>query len=353
MNPFIAVHKVTQSHAATFDFNGYAFGNTATDHMLTAHFRKGRWEPPIIEPLQPLHLSPLAACLHYGQMVFEGMKAYRLRKDAISIFRLEKHGLRLNKSLQRMCMPEIPEQLFRESIHAFVETEQAWVPDLPGTTLYLRPFVLASQPRLGVQVAEEYRFVLVGAPMSAYYTGALKVKVETEYVRAVEGGAGYAKCAGNYGAALYPTQLAKAEGYDQVIWTDAKHHKFIEESGTMNVLFFIDGTVITPPLSGTILDGVTRESLLTLARDGGIPVEERPISIQELEAAFQSGKKIEAFGVGTAAVLTPMELIAINGKHYYPDVSHTSPICQLKKQLNAIRTGQERDAYGWNYIIEV
>ena len=353
MTSSIAIQKVTESRSAAFDFKQFEFGYTATDHMLIIRFQNGKWSNPFVGPFQPLQLSPMAACLHYGQLVFEGMKAYRLQNGNINVFRLKKHGQRLNKSLERMCMPEIPEQLFRESVHAFVETEQDWVSSLPGNTLYLRPLVIATQPRLGVKVSEEYSFILMGTPMSAYYAGNIKVKVETNYVRAVEGGAGFAKHAGNYGAAFYPTQLAREQGFDQVIWTDGKYNRYIEESGTMNVIFIIDGVVVTPPTSGTILDGVTRDSLLTLARDAGIPVEERPISIEELEVAFQSGKRIEAFGVGTAAVITPMELIDINGKSYYPNVSETALLYQLKKKLNDIRTGLATDTYDWNYVIPV
>ena len=348
----VKINKVTKTRSATFDFKQIEFGHTATDHMLVAHYRNRKWEQPKIEPFRALQLSPMAAGLHYGQLVFEGMKAYRLPSGDINVFRLQKHGERFNQSLQRMCMPSIPASFFRQCIHAFVATEQDWVSSIPGNTLYLRPFVIATEPRLGVKVAEEYSFILIAAPMSAYYAGNIKVKVETQFVRAAEGGAGYAKHAGNYGAAFYPTQQAMAEGFGQVIWTDAKEHRFIEESGTMNVIFIIDGIVVTPPVSGTILDGITRDSLLTLAKKAGIPVEERPISLQELEEAFERGKKIEAYGVGTAAVVTPMELISINGKQYFPDLSDTA-LQQLRKELNDIRTGQVPDPYGWNDIIGI
>jgi branched-chain amino acid aminotransferase len=227
------------------------------------------------------------------------------------------------------------------------------VPDRPDASLYLRPFVIATEPRLGVKVSDEYTFGIVAMPMANYYDTNLKVKVETEFVRAVEGGTGAAKCGGNYGAAFYPTQKAKEQGFDQVLWTDGKHNEYIEESGTMNVVFIIDGALITPPLSGSILDGITRDSIITLAKDAGIKIEERKISYKELEAAFQSGKKIEAFGVGTAAVISPIEMIGINENKYYPDVSEHAILYRLKAQLQNIRKGVDKDKYSWNYIIRI
>jgi branched-chain amino acid aminotransferase len=342
---------VAQSRCSEFDFRHIEFGTRATDHMLVAKYSHGAWSAPTIQPFQPLSLNPMAACLHYGQTVFEGLKAYRMATGDINIFRLQQHGVRLNRSLERMCMPPLPEDYFRAAVHAFVACEQDWVSELPGNSLYLRPFVIATEARLGVKAASEYLFVLIGAPMAAYYSKNLKVKVETQYVRAVEGGAGFAKNGGNYGAALYPTQLAHEEGYDQVLWTDGKQHLYLEESGTMNVMFVIDGVLQTPPLSGTILNGVTRDSLLTLAQADGMIIDERPISYEELEEAFKTGKKVEAFGVGTAAVIAPIELISIHGRHYHPEVSETAVFYKLKKSLEAIRTGQADDRFGWNYII--
>lgn len=345
--------RTQHSKAKEYDFSNIAFGTNPTDHIFMAEYKDGAWGNARIEPYQNLSLSPVAMCLHYGQTVFEGFKAYRLNDGNISIFRPYKHHARINRSLDRMCMPAIPEALFMDAVHNLVALEQEWVPDRPDASLYLRPFVIATEPRLGVKPSETYLFAIVCMPMANYYDNNLKVKVETEFVRAVEGGTGAAKCGGNYGAAFYPAQKAKEEGFDQILWTDGKHNEYIEESGTMNIMFIADGELITPPLSGSILDGVTRDTLITLARDAGITVTERKISYKELEAMFLEGKKLEAFGVGTAAVISPIELIAINGNHYYPNVSEDAVLYQLKTQLQQIRKGLVPDIYSWNYIINV
>jgi branched-chain amino acid aminotransferase len=347
----IPIVRAKHSKLAEYDFSNIVFGTNASDHIFLAEFKDGEWGNPRIEPFRDLTLSPMALCLHYGQTVFEGFKAYKLADGNINIFRPYKHHSRLNKSLDRMCMPRIPEALFIDAVHSLVALEQGWVPDRPDASLYLRPFVIATEPRLGVKVSDEYTFGIIAMPMANYYDANLKVKVETEFVRAVEGGTGAAKCGGNYGAAFYPTQKAREQGFDQVLWTDGKHNEYIEESGTMNVVFIIDGALITPPLSGSILDGITRDSIITLAKDAGIKIEERKISYKELEAAFQSGKKNEAFGVGTAAVISPIEMIGINDKEYYPDVSKQAVLYHLKTLLQNIRKGIDEDKYAWNYII--
>lgn len=347
------ITRARQSRLAEYDFNHIVFGANPTDHLFIAEYKKGEWGNARIEPFMNLSISPLSLCLHYGQTVFEGFKAYRLADRNINIFRPYKHHARFNKSLERMCMPSIPESLFMEAVHTLVRLEQQWVPGGQDNSLYLRPFVIATEPRLGVKVSEEYLFLIVCMPMGSYYSANLKVKVETEFVRAVEGGTGAAKCGGNYGAAFYPAQKANAQGFDQVLWTDGKNHEFIEESGTMNVMFVIDEVLITPPLSGSILDGVTRDSLITIAKDAGVQVEERKISYKELEAAFRAGKKVEAFGVGTAAVISPIEQIDIHGTSYQTDVSEKAVLYSLKHTLQNIRKGLAEDKYAWNYLIQV
>lgn len=345
--------RTQQSKLPGYDFSNIVFGANPTDHIFLANYKDGEWSNARIEPFGDLSLSPLALCLHYGQTVFEGMKAYRLADGNVSIFRPYKHHARLNRSLDRMCMPAIPESLFMDALHQLVALEEKWVSGNEGTSLYIRPFVIATEPRLGVKVSDEYLFGIVCMPMASYYSANLKVKVETEFVRAVEGGTGAAKCGGNYGAAFYPTQQAKKQGFDQVLWTDGKYNEYIEESGTMNVVFVIDNVLVTPPLSGSILDGVTRDSLLTLGHDAGIPVEERKLSYKELEAAFDAGKRVEIFGVGTAAVISPVELVDIKGKQYRPVVSGTTVFSGLKQELQAIRSGNKADIHQWNYIIPV
>lgn len=327
------------------------FGQQPTEHMFIAEYKNGEWHNSRIVPFTNLSISPIALCLHYGQTVFEGMKAFLQDDGRVAIFRPQKHYQRFLKSLQRMCMPEVPEGLFMEALHQLVQLDAAWVPEEADGSLYIRPFMIASENRLGVKVSDEYLFMIVCTPAYQYYAKPLKVKVEEKYSRAADGGTGFAKCGGNYGGAFYPTEQAKAAGYDQVIWTDSKTHEFIEESGTMNLMFFINNTLTTPPLSGTILDGVTRDSLLTLAKEKGIAVEERAIRYSEILDALDSGKKVEAFGAGTAAVIAPIETIAINGKEYNCYTGADATMYQLQKWLYEIRKGNVPDTHNWNYIL--
>jgi branched-chain amino acid aminotransferase len=327
------------------------FGQQPTEHMFIAEYSNGEWQNSRIVPFANLSISPIALCLHYGQTVFEGMKAFLQDDGRISIFRPQKHYKRFTKSLQRMCMPQVPEGLFMEALHQLVQLDAAWVPEEADGSLYIRPFMIATENRLGVKVADEYLFMIVCTPAYQYYSKPLKVKVENTYVRAADGGTGFAKCGGNYGAAFLPAQMAREAGYDQVIWTDSKTHEMIEESGTMNLMFFIDNTLITPPLSGTILDGVTRDSLLTLAKEKGIAVAERPIRHSEILEALNSGKRVEAFGAGTAAVIAPIETIAIGGKHYNCYTEGDAMMYQLQKWLFDIRKGTAPDTHNWNYIL--
>jgi branched-chain amino acid aminotransferase len=327
------------------------FGKQPTEHMFIAEYRDGQWQDSRIVPFHDLTLSPFALCLHYGQTVFEGMKAFLTADKRLNIFRPEKHYERFTKSLSRMCMPEVPKGLFMEALHQLVQLDASWVPNDEHGALYIRPFMIASEARMGVKVSDEYLFMIVCSPAYQYYTQPLKVKVEDTYVRAAEGGTGSTKCGGNYGAAFYPSKLAKDAGYDQVIWTDSKTHEFIEESGTMNLMFFIDNTLITPPLSTSILDGVTRDSLLTLAKEQGIAVDVRPIKHEEIRQALESGKRVEAFGAGTAAVIAPIETIAMDGKHYPCYVGEDATMFKLQKALYDIRKGTAADRHNWNYII--
>ncbi len=349
----IPITRTTNSLVSSFDFENITFGKQPTDHIFIAEYKDGEWQQARIEPFHNLSLSPMALCFHYGQTIFEGFKAFKMIDGNINVFRASKHAERINKSLKRMCMPAIPEELFIEATHALVKLEKNWVPDKENASLYLRPFVIATEPRLGVKVSEEYLFIIVCSPMASYYAKNLKVKVETKYARAVEGGTGEAKCGGNYGAAFYPTQMAKDEGYDQVLWTDAIHHEYIEESGTMNAMFVIDGVIITPSLEGSILDGITRDSLITIAKDHGMKLEERRISYKEIEEAFKAGKRVEAFGIGTAAVIAPIELIGINEKDYYPYVKEDATMFKLKALLQDIRLGKTEDVHHWNYVIKI
>jgi branched-chain amino acid aminotransferase len=327
------------------------FGKVPTEHMFMAEYKDGKWQNAQVTPFHDLTLSPLALCLHYGQTVFEGMKAFRMNDGKVNIFRMEKHYERFCKSLNRLCMPTVPQELFTNAIKQLVALDADWVPNDDDGSLYVRPFMIATEDRIGVKASDEYLFMVVCSPAFQYYSEPLKVKVETTFVRAASGGTGTAKCGGNYGGALYPSKLAREAGYDQVLWTDSVHHEFIEESGTMNAMFVIDNVLITPQLSGTILDGVTRDSLLKLARAAGITVAERQISYRELIKAFEAGKKVEAFGAGTAAVVAPIKVIAIGNKEYECYIGKDAVMFQLQQELLNLRKGAVADKYNWNTII--
>jgi branched-chain amino acid aminotransferase len=249
-------------------------------------------------------------------------------------------------------MPEVPYELFETALKELVALDNKWVPRMPGSALYLRPFVFASEARFGVKVSEEYRFLIVTGPVPTLYAEPIRVKVERKYIRAAKGGTGYAKCAGNYGGAFYPTQLAKNEGFDQVIWTDSVMHEYVEESGTMNLAFVIDGKLVTPPVSDSILDGVTRDSLLEIAIDMGIQTEVRPLAVSEIIHAFENGTITEASGIGTAVVVAPISSIGIDGISYQlPSLQQGSIMARLKSELDAIRTGNKEDKWNWNEIV--
>ncbi len=348
----IPVRRTPHSKINEVDFNNLEFGRYISDHMLMCDYANGEWQTPQILPYSNLSLSPSTLALHYGQTVFEGMKVFRLEDGRINIFRLAKHYERFVKSLERMCMTVLPKEFFMDGLIRLIETDKAWVPSQKGSALYVRPFMYASEAKFGVKVSDEYRFVTFTGPVASVYSNPIKVKVETEYIRAAKGGTGFAKCGGNYGGAFYPTQLAKAQGYDQVLWTGGKDNAFIEESGMMNVMFVINGALVTPPLSDSILDGITRDSLLTLANNLGYKTEERPVSIYELEKAFADKTISEAFGAGTAAVVAPIKTIQINGVDYnLPGYSEESVMNKLKQQLELIRTGVIKDTHKWNFIV--
>ena len=348
----IPVRRTLHSRLAEANLDDLEFGKYISDHMLVCDYFDGEWHTPQIVPFTNLSLSPSTLALHYGQTVFEGMKAFRMQDGRVSIFRIERHYQRFVRSLQRMCMVPPPEEIFTEGLIKLVQTDKAWISSKPGAALYIRPFVYASEAKFGVKVSEQYRFIIFTGPVPELYANPIKVKVETEYTRAARGGTGYAKCGGNYGGSFYPTHKARQEGYDQVLWTDAQTNTLVEESGMMNIMFVINDKLVTPPLSDSILDGITRDSLLTLARDLGIATEQRPISIDEIENGISNGSVTEAFGVGTAAVVAPIQTIHINGTDYHlPPYNNENRMYQVKQKLERIRTGKDDDVYGWNYVV--
>ncbi|MBL7743158.1 MAG: branched-chain amino acid aminotransferase [Chitinophagaceae bacterium] len=348
----ITIRKTTHSKLYEADLDQLEFGKYISDHMLVCDYGNGEWQSPQIVPFSNLSLNPATLALHYGQTVFEGMKAFRMKDGRINIFRIEKHYDRFVRSLERMCMAVPPKEIFTEGMIKLVDLDKNWTPQKRGASLYIRPFIYASEAKFGVKVSEQYRFIIFTGPVPELYAKPIKVKVETRYIRAARGGTGFAKCGGNYGGAFFPTQLARQQGYDQVLWTTGKENPTIEESGMMNVMFVINDTLVTPPLSDSILDGVTRDSLLILANDLGYKVEERSVSLDELETAFLTKTITEAFGAGTAAVVAPIQTVHINGIDFtLPGYSHESLLNRLKEKLERIRTGIEEDIYGWNLVL--
>ena len=348
----IKTRKTSQSRLSQVDMNNLEFGKYVSDHMLVCDYANEEWQSAQIVPFTNLSMSPATLALHYGQTVFEGMKAFRMLDGRVNIFRIERHYDRFVRSLDRMCMAAPPKEIFTEGLQTLIELDKAWVPSGNGSSLYIRPFVYASEAKFGVKVSDQYRFLVFTGPVPALYAKPIKVKVETEFVRATRGGTGYAKCGGNYGGAYYPTQQARKQGYDQVLWTDGSRDPAIEESGMMNAMFVIDDRIVTPELSDSILDGVTRDSLLTIAESMGIKVEERRISVRELKQSFEDGRITEAFGVGTAAVVTPIGVIGVEGVDYsLPSYSTKSVHVKIASVLEDVRSGRREDVYGWNTII--
>ena len=348
----IKITKTSASRLKETDFNDLPFGRIFSDHMFVADYADGKWQNFQIMPYGDLSLSPAIASLHYGQTYVEGLKAYKHPDGKVVVFRPDKNAERFNLSAQRMCMPELPAEIFLQSIASLVNLDKDWIPTSPGTSLYIRPYMFATDPYLGVQPSKTYKYIILTCPVGAYFSKPLKVKVETKYSRASEGGFGFAKTGGNYGGSLYPAQEALKEGFDQIIWTDGRDHAYIEELGAANVMFMIDGTLITPSTRDTILKGVTRDTVLTLARKWSIPIEERRVSVAEVIEGLKNGKLTEAFGAGTAATIAPIASIGYEGSVYtLPDQSKAEFSNKVLKTLNDMRYGLSPDEFGWNYVI--
>lgn len=345
----INVIKNENSNLDKVDLDNIIFGRQFSDHMFMVDYKDGAWQTPTIRPYEHLSLSPATSAIHYGQSVFEGMKAYKNDKGEVFTFRPLDNIKRLNLSAKRMCMPEIPEKLFEEALYKLIRLDHEWIPTAPGSALYVRPFMFATDEYIGVKPSENYRFMIFTCPVNAYYPEPVKVKIETEYSRAFEGGTGFAKAAGNYAAALYPAKLAQQQGYHQLIWTDSKEHKYIEESGTMNIMFMIDGKIYTPPVSGTILDGITRKSVLQLAEDWGIEVIKRRVTVAEIVDAAKEGRLEEAFGTGTAATIAHIILLSYDGQDYeLPPIESRKFSSRVGDYLDRLKRNNEEDVHGWN-----
>ncbi len=345
-----SVQTIAQSRLSTVDFHNLGFGKVFSDHMLVAQYKQGEWQEISIMPYSNLSMSPALTTLHYGQSIFEGMKAHRNEKGEIVVFRPEQNHKRMLKSAERMCMAAVPEELFMEGLQKLIQLDQKWVPDAPGSSLYIRPFMFGSDEFIGMHPSNNYTFIIFSCPVGAYYAKPVRVKIETEYVRAVEGGIGGAKTSGNYAASMYATKLAYAQGYDQIMWTDGKEHKYIEEAGTMNLIFKINGKIITAPAGDTILDGITRKSILHLARHWGYEVEERKFAVSELIEALQNNTFEEAFGAGTAAVIAPISSIGYNGKDYeLAPLKEDGFALKCRTYLQNLVKGRIEDEFNWLY----
>lgn len=348
----INITRVERSKLNEMSLENIPFGRYYTDHMLEADYENGEWKNIEIKPYQPLLLEPSTAALHYGQAIFEGIKAYKDENGNASIFRPYDNYKRFNLSAERMQMPSVPEDIFMEGMKMLIDIDKNWIPQNPDHSLYIRPFMFSSDPVIGVKPSDNYKFMIILSPAGPYYNQPIRIYVEEKYVRAAPGGVGYAKAAGNYGASMYATALAKKNGYDQVLWTDAIEHKYVQEIGTMNVFFIIGDTAITPSLEeGTILGGVTRDSAMTILKEMGFKVEERKISVDDIINAHKAGVLYEVFGTGTAATITQIKELRYKDYVMEFDIAKSKTAPELKKRLTDIREGKTEDKYGWMYKI--
>ncbi|MGB2215702.1 MAG: branched-chain amino acid aminotransferase [Flavobacteriaceae bacterium] len=348
----LVVTKTSQSRLSSVNFEELSFGEIFTDHMFVCDFKKGSWQTPEILPYQNISMAPSASALHYGQAVFEGMKAYKDDADQLWLFRPELNFERINKSSKRLGMPEFPKEFFFQGLDALLELDSEWVKPGLGNSLYVRPFVFASQACVQASPSLEYKFMIICSPVKAYYSGnELNVLIEKKYSRAASGGVGYAKAAGNYAAQFYPTAQAMKKGYQQIIWTDSSTHSYLEEAGTMNIFFRIEDKLITAPIGDTILDGITRKSVIEWARHQGITVEERPVAITEIIEAAESGRLKEIFGSGTAVVISPINGFAFEGTDYRLPQVQDSFASQAKKAITSIQYNLIEDSFGWRYKV--
>ncbi|MFV1884591.1 MAG: branched-chain amino acid aminotransferase [Balneola sp.] len=355
--PAIKIEEAEYSRIGEVDFDNLQFGKILGDHMFEMHFRNGAWGEPSIKPFGKIEITPALNVMHYGQAVFEGMKAFYVDENTVNIFRPDVHFERFNKSAQRICIPETDYETFITALEELIRLDKKWIPKKPGTAMYIRPVIFASDDYLAARVSDVYSYYIITSPVGAYYAeGFNPVSLTTPngYVRAVKGGTGEAKTAGNYAASFLPAKKAQQEGYTQVLWLDAIENKYIEEVGTMNIHFLIGDTLVTPELTGSVLAGVTRKSVTALADEWGYNVEERRISIDEVFEASRNGSLKEVFGSGTAAVISPVGLIQHNGETIHIGNGRIGDFAQrLFDEITGIQYGKIEDRHGWVHSVEV
>ncbi len=345
----IKVSTTKNSRISEVNWEDLPFGKVFADHMLIMDYKDGQWQDAEIMPFGEIPFHPATSAIHYGQSIFEGLKAYKNPEGEVRIFRPDMNAKRFIESCERMCMPIIPEQLFVECVRKLVETDQNWIPNREGYSLYIRPFMFATDEFVGIRPSETYKFMIFTCPVGAYYSEPVRVKIEETYTRAAEGGVGRAKAAGNYGASLFPARKGQAEGFHQMLWTDAKNHEYIEESGTMNVMFVINGKLVTPSEeSDTILRGITKRSVIEVAKHWGMEVEERKVSVKEIVEGIRNGSVTECFGAGTAATIAHIVKVG-----YRDEVLELNPVenrpfsLKMSQYLDDLKAGKEQDIFGW------
>ncbi len=352
VSPTIKVEMTKHSKINEVDFDNLSFGQILSDHMFVCDFKNGKWQQPKIVPYQNISLDPSSKIFHYGQSVFEGMKAYKDTDGKILLFRPLDNQKRINISAKRLAIPELPEAYFMEGLKALLKLDSDWIPTTNGSSLYIRPFVFATGNGFHASPANEYKFIIACSPSGAYFSGKVKVLIEQKYSRSANGGVGFAKAGGNYAGQFYPTQLAVEKGYQQVIWTDDNKHEYIEEAGAMNIFIRIGDTLITGPTSDRILDGITRKSIIEIAKDENIPVEVRKITVSELVEAAENGNLKEMFGAGTAAVISPIAGFGYQDKDYDLPELKSSYATRLKKRITDIQYNRAEDKFDWRVVVE-
>ena len=343
----IEIIKATSTKISAVDFDNLNFGEVFTDHLFECNFKNGQWQNPVVKPYAPILMDPSSKVFHYGQAIFEGMKAYKDANDAIWLFRPDENFKRFNNSAVRMAMPEVPESIFMDGLNELLKIDQEWIQKGNGSSMYIRPFMIATGAGVVANPSDEYKFMILLSPAQSYYSGEVKVIIAEHYSRAANGGIGAAKAAGNYAAQFYPTNLANKEGFQQVIWTDDATHTKLEEAGTMNVFFRINDTLLTAPTSERILDGITRKSLIEMATKEGLNVEVRSVLVDELVEAAKNGSLKEIFGAGTAAVVSVIKGFSYQDVYYEMAAVENSYASLLKEKLTSLQNKLSDDPFGW------